>query len=203
MGSASDVQENMIESGHAQDAAPRRARLLALQRDARADGRDARGPRRARHRPAGRRHAHLHVHLHDGELPVAAANTGSLSSSAIGPIPSAALAVEGPMLDAGFESFVGQYPIPDAARHDDWRARAALQRGRSASAPSSRSSRCSGWSRDQYFDATGLPWVLPSPNLPTLDSAIVYPGTVLFEGTNVSEGRGTTRPFELWWRAVG
>ena len=48
-----------------------------------------------------------------------------------------------------------------------------------------------------YFDATGLPWVLPSPNIPTLDSAIVYPGTVLFEGTNVSEGRGTTRPFEL------
>jgi uncharacterized protein YbbC (DUF1343 family) len=48
-----------------------------------------------------------------------------------------------------------------------------------------------------YFDETRLPWVLPSPNLPTLDSAIVYPGTVLFEGTNVSEGRGTTRPFEL------
>jgi len=48
-----------------------------------------------------------------------------------------------------------------------------------------------------YYDDTGLPWVLPSPNLPTLDSAIVYPGTVLFEGTNISEGRGTTRPFEL------
>jgi uncharacterized protein YbbC (DUF1343 family) len=55
----------------------------------------------------------------------------------------------------------------------------------------------SGWSRDDYFDATGLTWVLTSPNIPTLDSAIVYPGTVLFEGTNVSEGRGTTRPFEL------
>jgi uncharacterized protein YbbC (DUF1343 family) len=54
-----------------------------------------------------------------------------------------------------------------------------------------------GWSRDQYFDATGLPWVLPSPNIPTLDAAIVYPGTVLLEGTNISEGRGTTRPFEL------
>jgi uncharacterized protein YbbC (DUF1343 family) len=48
-----------------------------------------------------------------------------------------------------------------------------------------------------YFDATGIPFVLPSPNIPTLDSAIVYPGTVLFEGTNVSEGRGTTKPFEL------
>ena len=54
-----------------------------------------------------------------------------------------------------------------------------------------------GWRRDMYFDETGLPWVLPSPNIPTLDSAIVYPGTVLFEGTNVSEGRGTTKPFEL------
>src|SRR5205823_1235345 len=54
-----------------------------------------------------------------------------------------------------------------------------------------------GWRRELYHDATGLPWVLPSPNLPTLDSAVVYPGTVLFEGTNVSEGRGTTRPFEL------
>ena len=48
-----------------------------------------------------------------------------------------------------------------------------------------------------YFDQTGLPFVMPSPNIPTLDSAIVYPGTVLFEGTMVSEGRGTTRPFEL------
>ncbi len=54
-----------------------------------------------------------------------------------------------------------------------------------------------GWTRGQFADETGVPWVLPSPNLPTLDSAIVYPGTVLLEGTNVSEGRGTTRPFEL------
>ncbi|MGH9410073.1 MAG: exo-beta-N-acetylmuramidase NamZ family protein, partial [Vicinamibacterales bacterium] len=54
-----------------------------------------------------------------------------------------------------------------------------------------------GWRRSMYFDETGLPWVLPSPNIPTLDTAIVYPGTVLFEGTLISEGRGTTRPFEL------
>jgi uncharacterized protein YbbC (DUF1343 family) len=54
-----------------------------------------------------------------------------------------------------------------------------------------------GWHRGMYFDATGLPWVMPSPNMPTLDTAIVYPGTVLFEGTMLSEGRGTTRPFEL------
>jgi len=55
-----------------------------------------------------------------------------------------------------------------------------------------------GWSRGDYFEATGLPWVLPSPNLPTLESAVVYPGQVLLEGTNLSEGRGTTRPFELF-----
>src|SRR5678809_1538823 len=54
-----------------------------------------------------------------------------------------------------------------------------------------------GWQRDLYADQTGLPWVMPSPNMPTLDAAIVYPGTVLFEGTMLSEGRGTTRPFEL------
>jgi uncharacterized protein YbbC (DUF1343 family) len=54
-----------------------------------------------------------------------------------------------------------------------------------------------GWSRAMYHDQTGLPWVMPSPNIPTLDSAIVFPGTVHIEGTNASEGRGTTRPFEL------
>jgi uncharacterized protein YbbC (DUF1343 family) len=54
-----------------------------------------------------------------------------------------------------------------------------------------------GWRRSMYHDETGLPWVIPSPNLPTLDSAIVYPGAVLFEGTLLSEGRGTTRPFEI------
>jgi uncharacterized protein YbbC (DUF1343 family) len=54
-----------------------------------------------------------------------------------------------------------------------------------------------GWPREQYWDETGLPWVMPSPNVPTDETAVVYPGTVLFEGTMLSEGRGTTRPFEL------
>lgn len=54
-----------------------------------------------------------------------------------------------------------------------------------------------GWHRGDFFDSTGLPWVLPSPNMPTPDTALVYPGTCMFEGTNLSEGRGTTRPFEL------
>jgi uncharacterized protein YbbC (DUF1343 family) len=55
-----------------------------------------------------------------------------------------------------------------------------------------------GWKRGMWFDQTGLPWVLPSPNMPTLETATVYPGMCLFEGTNLSEGRGTTRPFEIF-----
>jgi uncharacterized protein YbbC (DUF1343 family) len=56
---------------------------------------------------------------------------------------------------------------------------------------------CDVWHREWYFEQTGLPWVLPSPNMPTADTAVVYPGMCLIEGTNLSEGRGTTRPFEL------
>jgi uncharacterized protein YbbC (DUF1343 family) len=55
-----------------------------------------------------------------------------------------------------------------------------------------------GWDRHSYFEQTNLPWVMPSPNMPTMDTAVVYPGMCLLEGTNVSEGRGTTRPFELF-----
>ena len=54
-----------------------------------------------------------------------------------------------------------------------------------------------GWDRRQAYADTGLPWILPSPNMPTADTALVYPGSCMFEGTNLSEGRGTTRPFEL------
>jgi len=55
-----------------------------------------------------------------------------------------------------------------------------------------------GWKRDMDFAATGLPWVMPSPNIPTVDTALVYPGGCLLEGTTLSEGRGTTRPFEIF-----
>ena len=104
--------------------------------------------------------------------------------------------VEGAALDPAYTSFVGQFPIPmrhgltigEAARlfNDHFGLNAAVD-----VIP------MEGWQRASYFDATGLPWVLPSPNIPTLDTAIVYPGAVLFEGTHLSEGRGTTRPFEL------
>lgn len=112
------------------------------------------------------------------------------------PNPINGAAVEGALLEPGFESFVGQFPIPmrhgmtigELARlfNEHFRLGATLE-----------VVKMSGWTRDMYFDDTGLPWVMPSPNMPTLDTAIVYPGTVLFEGTMLSEGRGTTRPFEL------
>ncbi|MFC2158108.1 exo-beta-N-acetylmuramidase NamZ domain-containing protein, partial [Acidobacteriota bacterium] len=55
-----------------------------------------------------------------------------------------------------------------------------------------------GWNRKMWYDQTGLPWVIPSPNMPSLETAAVYPGQVFIEGTNISEGRGTTKPFELF-----
>jgi uncharacterized protein YbbC (DUF1343 family) len=112
------------------------------------------------------------------------------------PNPIGGLAVEGPMLVHGYESFVGQYPIP--MRHGMTIGELArLFNGEFGINADLEIVQMDGWRRDMYFDATGLPWVMPSPNMPTLDTAIVYPGSVLFEGTNVSEGRGTTRPFEL------
>jgi uncharacterized protein YbbC (DUF1343 family) len=112
------------------------------------------------------------------------------------PNPIGGVAVEGPMLEKGYESFVGQFPIP--MRHGMTVGELArLFNERYAIGAKLEIVPMEGWSRDMYMDATGLPWVMPSPNMPTLDTAIVYPGTVLFEGTMLSEGRGTTRPFEL------
>ncbi len=104
--------------------------------------------------------------------------------------------IEGATLDPAYESFVGQFAIPmrhgltigEAARlfNEHFRLNATVE-----------VVAMEGWKRSMFFDETALPWVLPSPNIPTLDTAIVYPGAVLFEGTDLSEGRGTTRPFEL------
>ncbi len=105
--------------------------------------------------------------------------------------------VEGPVLESGYESFVGRYPIP--TRHGLTVGELAFYFHREFQL------KCrleviemEGWKRDSFFEETGLPWVLPSPNMPTVDTAVVYPGMCLFEGTNVSEGRGTTRPFEIF-----
>ena len=112
------------------------------------------------------------------------------------PNPIGGVAVEGPMLEPGYESFVGLFPIP--MRHGLTVGELALLfNTRFGIGADLEVVSMEGWSRSDYFDQTGLPWVIPSPNMPTLDTAIVYPGAVLFEGTQVSEGRGTTRPFEL------
>ena len=104
--------------------------------------------------------------------------------------------VEGIKLDRRYSSFVGLFPVP--ARHgltigeyavfinDTERLGCELHVVAMA-----------GWRRELYADQLGHPWVMPSPNLPTVESATVYAGTCLFEGTNLSEGRGTTKPFEL------
>jgi len=114
--------------------------------------------------------------------------------------------VEGGYIDRGFESFVGLGSIPvrhgltigEVARL----VRAGLPWGGERFATSIDCSLevvpMKGWQRKDHFDATRLPWVLPSPNMPTPETALVYPGMCLLEGTNISEGRGTTRPFELF-----
>jgi len=112
------------------------------------------------------------------------------------PNPIGGEALEGPMLEAGYDSFVGQFPIP--MRHGMTIGELArLFNEHHGIGAELEIIAMEGWSRGMYWDETGLPWVMPSPNMPTLDTAIVYPGTVLFEGTMLSEGRGTTRPFEL------
>jgi uncharacterized protein YbbC (DUF1343 family) len=104
--------------------------------------------------------------------------------------------VEGNLLDQEYRSFVGLYPIP--MRHGMTAGELALLFKSEFGIPCDLTViPMERWERGFWFDQTGLPWVQPSPNLPTCDSVIVYPGTVLLEGTCLSEGRGTTRPFEL------
>ena len=195
-GFRSDVQDNMIETAHADDAA-RRVPVYSLYSETREptaamlDGLDV-----------------LVVDLQDIGARIytyiytmanclrACARHGVPVIVCDRPNPIGGNDVEGALLVEGFESFVGQFPIPmrhgmtigELARlfneHFSLGARLEVVK-------------MDGWQRHMYADATELPWVMPSPNMPTLDTAIVYPGTVLFEGTLLSEGRGTTRPFEL------
>lgn len=104
---------------------------------------------------------------------------------------------EGPVLRPGFESFVGLHPMP--LRHGLTCGEAALWLNEARGIGCELEVvACEGWRRWMTWADTGLAWVMPSPNLPTTDSCDVYPGMVLLEGTNLSEGRGTTRPFELF-----
>ncbi len=113
------------------------------------------------------------------------------------PAPLGGEVVEGNLVLEGYRSFVGAYPI--ATRHGMTLGELMLYFERHCGLSCALEVvPMSGWRRDMWFDRTGQPWVMPSPNMPTLDTAAVYPGLCLLEGTNVSEGRGTTRPFELF-----
>ncbi|MFD5015560.1 exo-beta-N-acetylmuramidase NamZ family protein [Streptomyces chartreusis] len=113
------------------------------------------------------------------------------------PNPVTGRAAQGPVLHMEFSTFVGRRPVSQA--HGMTVAELArLFNGEFLTTPVPLETvRMSGWKRSSFYDAWGLPWVPPSPNMPTPDTALVYSGTCLFEGTNLSEGRGTTRPFEL------
>ncbi|MFD6762473.1 exo-beta-N-acetylmuramidase NamZ family protein [Streptomyces roseolus] len=113
------------------------------------------------------------------------------------PNPVSGRAALGPVLDRAFATFVGREPIAQA--HGMTVAELALLFNAEflARPVELETVPMTGWRRSDFFDATGLPWVPPSPNMPTPETALVYSGTCLFEGTNLSEGRGTTRPFEL------
>lgn len=113
------------------------------------------------------------------------------------PNPIDGVTVEGPVLEWDYASFVGLYPLP--IRHGMTMGEVARHL-RETEFPGVELSvvECEGWDRSLYLDETNFPWAMPSPNMPTVDTAVVYPGMCLMEGTNVSEGRGTTRPFEIF-----
>jgi uncharacterized protein YbbC (DUF1343 family) len=192
----SDLQDNMIETPHSQDEV-RRVPVYSLYSETREptaamlDGLDV-----------------LVIDLQDVGTRVytfvytmancltAAARHGLPVIVCDRPNPIGGTDVEGPMLEPGYESFVGLFPIP--LRHGMTIGElAGLFNRHFGIGASLEVVPCEGWRREQYLDETGMPWVMPSPNMPTLDTAIVYPGAVLGEGTLLSEGRGTTRPFEL------
>jgi uncharacterized protein YbbC (DUF1343 family) len=195
-GFRSDVQENMIESGHAKDAR-RRLPVYSLYSETRVPTPDMMIGLDVLVIDLQDVGTRIYTYIYTMAYCLTAAKRDGVKVIVCDrPNPIGGVQVEGPMLEKGFESFVGLYPIPmrhgmtigELARlfNDEFGIGADLE-----VIP------MTGWTRDMYHDDAAAPWVMPSPNMPTLDSAIVYPGTVILEGTNVSEGRGTTRPFEL------
>ena len=195
-GFRSDVQENMIETGHGRDE-ERRVPIHSLYSDTRIPT-----PEMLRGldllvvdlQDVGTR---IYTYIYTMAYCLTAAARDGVKVVVLDrPNPIGGTAVEGPMLVPGYESFVGLYPIP--MRHGMTIGELArLFNEHFAIGADLEVVAMEGWQRPMYHDDAQAPWVMPSPNMPTLDSAIVYPGTVLFEGTNVSEARGTTRPFEL------
>jgi len=195
-GFRSDVQENMIETAHGHDAS-RRVPIYSLYSETREptqamlDGLDVLV---VDLQDVGTR---IYTYIYTMAYCLTAARRNGIRVIVCDrPNPIGGTQVEGPMLARGFESFVGLYAIP--MRHGMTIGELArMFNEHFAIGADLEVVTMHGWTRAMYHDTARAPWVMPSPNMPTLDTAIVYPGTVLFEGTNVSEGRGTTRPFEL------
>ncbi len=125
-----------------------------------------------------------------------AAETGKKVVILDRPNPVGGQLVEGNLLKPAFRSFVGLYEIP--MRHGLTMGELALLCNREMGIDAELEViKMQGWHREMFFADTGFPWVFPSPNMPTPLTALVYPGQVIWEGTNISEGRGTTQPFEL------
>ena len=195
-GFRSDLQENMIESPHANDAR-RRIPVYSLYSETREPTAEMLKGLDALVIDLQDVGTRIYTYIYTMANCLAACGRVGLPVVVCDrPNPIDAVTIEGPMLDKGFESFVGMYPIP--MRHGMTIGELALFFNDAGSLGAKLEVvRMQGWSREWYGDQTGLPWVLPSPNIPTVETAVVYPGTVLLEGTNVSEGRGTTRPFEI------
>ena len=195
-GFRSDVQDNMIETAHTEDEM-RRVPVYSLYSD-------TREPTAAMLRDVDV----LVIDLQDVGVRIytyiytmanclqAAREHGVKVIVCDRPNPIGGVQVEGPVLVKGHESFVGMYPIP--MRHGMTIAELARMFNEHFGLGADLEVvAMEGWRRTTYFDETGRTWIMSSPNIPTFDTTLVYPGAVLFEGTNVSEGRGTTRPFEL------
>jgi uncharacterized protein YbbC (DUF1343 family) len=195
-GFRSDLQENMIESPHAQDRR-RRVPVYSLYSETREPTAEMLKGLDALVIDLQDVGTRIYTYIYTmANCLIGARKHGVPVVVCDRPNPIDGITVEGPMLVQGFESFVGQYQIP--MRHGMTIGELArLFNEHFGIGAKLEVVAMQGWTRTQYFDATGLPWVLPSPNIPTLESAVVYPGTVLLEGTNISEGRGTTRPFDL------
>lgn len=131
-----------------------------------------------------------------GYLMEVAAGTGTRVLVLDRPNPIDGVTLEGNVVRPGFESFVSAYPL--AVRHGMTMGElACFFRDELGIRAEVEVAWCEGWDPTACLDETGVPWVYPSPNMPTLDTALLYPGMCLIEGTNLSEGRGTTRPFHL------
>jgi uncharacterized protein YbbC (DUF1343 family) len=195
-GFRSDVQDNMIETPHAEDAS-RRVPIYSLYSDTREPTAEMLAGIDTLVVDLQDIGARIYTYIYTmANCMRAAKRHGVRVVVCDRPNPIGGGDVEGPMLRDGYESFVGQFPIP--MRHGMTIGElACLFNAQFNIGADLQVMRLGGWTRAMYWDATELPWVMTSPNIPTLDTAVVYPGTVLFEGTRLSEGRGTTRPFEL------